>query len=316
MVLTYLMLLGMLKIGPQKLAMDQPNERSLHTVSVPRTGGLALMAGFLLGCVVLWQPSLLTLQACVLFLMLLSFLDDLYGLSASLRLLAHIAAAGIFLVISLPLSANWHFIILLGAAFVWMTNLYNFMDGSDGLAGGMAVFGFGSYAVAAWLAGDINLAGASTCIAASALAFLKFNFHPARIFMGDAGSIPLGFLSCAIGLLGWQRGLWPAWFPLLVFSPFIVDASLTLLKRVVRGEKVWEAHRSHYYQRLIRMGWGHRKTALWEYLLMVLVDGSAVILIFQPAYVQWGGGVYWALVFSVFCLQIDLKWNRSKIDQI
>ena len=157
---------------------------------------------------------------------------------------------------------------VLALATMWVTNLYNFMDGSDGLAGGMALFGFGAYALAAWLAGDAVFVVVAASIAAAAAAFLVFNFPPAKVFMGDAGSIPLGFLAAALGILGWRAGHWPLWFPVLVFSPFIIDASVTLARRLLRGERVWRAHRSHYYQRLVQLGWGHRNTALAEYALM------------------------------------------------
>jgi UDP-N-acetylmuramyl pentapeptide phosphotransferase/UDP-N-acetylglucosamine-1-phosphate transferase len=97
--------------------------------------------------------------------------------------------------------------------------------------------------------------------------------------MGDVGSVPLGFLAAMLGLEGFWRGAWPAWFPLLVFSVFIADASVTLLRRGLRGEKVWVAHREHYYQRLIRSGWSHRRLALAAYLLMFVTAGSACLLI-------------------------------------
>lgn len=309
--LTLLVLLWMLNVRLASLVMDHPNDRSLHSVSVPRTGGLALMAGVMTGWVFLWQPWLLPLLACALFLMLMSFFDDLYGLSAGLRLLIHLAAAGAFLVIGLPANFGWPYLLLMAIVIAWMTNLYNFMDGSDGLAGGMAVFGFGSYAVAAWMSGDAALAGATVCVAGSALAFLGFNFYPARIFMGDAGSVPLGFMAAAFGLLGWGRGDWPLWFPLLVFAPFIVDATITLLKRALRGEKVWQAHRSHYYQRLVQLGWGHQKTALWEYTLMALCCGSALWLSTQSWLAQLCGLTFWLLVYAVLAIKIDRLWQAE-----
>lgn len=308
---TLLVLLGMFKVSLTNLVMDHPNDRSLHSVSLPRTGGLALMAGIMAGWIFLWQPWLLPLLVCVLFLMLLSFLDDLHGLSAGWRFLAHIAAAGAFLVSGLPVNTGWPYLLLMAIFIVWMTNLYNFMDGSDGLAGGMALFGFGSYAVAAWTAGDTALAGATVCVAGSALAFLWFNFYPARIFMGDAGSIPLGFLAAALGLLGWQHHDWPLWFPILVFSPFIVDATVTLLKRLLRGEKVWHAHREHYYQRLVQAGWGHKKTALWEYGLMISVGVSALWMETQAWPVQAAGLIFWALLYCCLALMVERRFKQE-----
>jgi len=155
-------------------------------------------------------------------------------------------------------------------AVVWMTNLYNFMDGMDGLAGGMAVFGFGFLAMAAWFAGNTPLALMNASIAAAAVAFLLFNFHPARMFLGDAGSTTFGFLAAGLGLIGWRDGAWSIWFPVLIFSPFIVDATVTLVRRAMQRERFWLAHRGHYYQRLVLSGWGHRKTAFTAYGLMIL----------------------------------------------
>lgn len=195
-------------------------------------------------------------------------------------------------------------------AIAWMTNLYNFMDGSDGLAGGMAVFGFGAYAVASHLAGDSLLAGLSFSIVAATLAFLLFNWHPARVFMGDAGSVPLGFLAATLGVIGWQREHWPLLFPLLVFSPFIVDATTTLVRRLLRGEKVWQAHKSHYYQRLVRMGFGHAGTALVEYGLMAAISTSAVIALASDRLEI--AMLVWALFYLSALPVIDHRWaNRS-----
>jgi len=150
------------------------------------------------------------------------------------------------------------------------------MDGSDGLAGGMAVFGFGAYGLAALAGGDFSFAAINLSVAAAACAFLFFNFPPARVFMGDVGAIPLGYLAAVLDVTGWLRGNWPWWFGIAVFSPFIVDASYTLLKRLLRGAKVWQPHREHFYQRLVQSGWGHRKTAVAEYVLMALCSGAAI----------------------------------------
>lgn len=128
--------------------------------------------------------------------------------------------------------------------------------------------------------------------------------------MGDVGSIPLGFLAAALGLMGWQQGAWPLWFPVLVFSPFLADASVTLLRRLARGERFWQAHREHYYQRLIRMGWGHRRTAMLEYLLMVAVTASAVAGLRLDAQGQMSMLVIWIVVLGCMMLAVDSLWRR------
>jgi len=256
---------------------DIPNARSLHDRPIPRIGGLALMVGALTGWYLLGCQESVILYIPVVLLMSLSLLDDLQDLPAKWRLLVHFLVAIGFVWVTLG-GLPFYWVVLLGLSLVWMTNLYNFMDGSNGLAGGMSVIGFGFYALSAYMQGDRYFALMNLVIVASSLVFLRFNFGKAKVFMGDAGSIPLGFLAGAIGLLGWHKYLWPLWFPAVVFLTFIVDATVTLLKRLCRGERIWEAHREHYYQRLIQTGWSHEKTALVEYLLMI-VTGNVALLI-------------------------------------
>lgn len=302
-------LLPWLLRGKERLPMDHPNDRSLHQRPIPRTGGLAIMAGVAVAALLPPSASWLWLTPALL-LAGLSLLDDWRGLPVGVRLTAHLAIA-LWLCVQLAPQAGWLIWLGLALGVVWMTNLYNFMDGSDGLAGGMAVFGFGFYGLAAGLADDWIFAATNWAVAAAALAFLLFNFHPARIFMGDAGSIPLGFLAAAFGLMGWRDGLWSAALPVLAFSPFIVDATVTLLRRMWRGEKIWRAHKSHYYQRLVRMGWSHRQLALAEYGLMVAVGATGVAvrgLDWSPALAAL---VVWAMIYAALGRTIDRRWTTQ-----
>ena len=212
----------------RRLVLDHPNERSLHERPVPRTGGLAIAFGAGVGWLV-GAPGFAITLSLAAALAVLSFLDDLFSLPTAVRLLGHLGAAVAVVLLELRFP-GWAALVLLGLAVAWYANLYNFMDGSDGLAGGMAVFGFGAYAAAAWLSDVHPLAELCVVLAAAAAAFLVRNFPPARIFMGDVGSVPLGFLAGALGVVGWNDGLWPLWFPVLVFAPFVCDATLTLLK--------------------------------------------------------------------------------------
>ncbi|MDP2786964.1 MAG: glycosyltransferase family 4 protein [Pseudomonadota bacterium] len=290
------------------LPMDHPNERSLHVRPTPRIGGLGIMAGLAICTLFLRPDGVLVLMLVALGLCALSLLDDLRGLSVRVRFAGHFIAAGAALYV-LPDLPGWAWWLAL-PALVWMTNLYNFMDGSDGLAGGMALFGFASYGAAAWLGGAESLAVLAWVIAAASAGFLLFNFPPARVFMGDAGSIPLGYLAAALGLAGWAEGLWPIAFPVLVFSPFIVDASATLLRRLSRGEKIWQAHRSHYYQRLVRMGWSHRRLALAEYVVMAVAGVSGLAVASHP---DWQPGIVlaWAVFYLFLAVVIDRRWKES-----
>jgi len=289
---------------------DIPNERSLHHQPVPRVGGIALFAGTLSGWILLYQAWTWWLLIPLAGLFALSLVDDVRNLSPAIRLLGHLVAALVML-LGASVSILWLIPLLLFTA--WMTNLYNFMDGSDGLAGGMALFGFGSYGLGAWLAGNETLMLLNFSIATAALGFLVFNFHPARVFMGDAGSIPLGFLAAAFGIMGWQLEYWPLWFPLLVFSPFVVDATVTLFKRAQRGEKLSHAHRGHYYQRLVQMGWGHRNTALAEYLLMLLAGLSALLGSSLDALGQGCLLLAWTVIYLTLMRQIDKSWQKHQL---
>lgn len=284
--------------------LDQPNERSLHTRAVPRIGGLGIVAGSAAGLLVGGDFVLVLLLG--LALAGLSLLDDWRHLPPALRLVGHLAAALAFCLATLE--AGVAGLAVVAVAIGWSTNLYNFMDGSDGLAGGMAVFGFGTYAIASLLGGDPALATVCGCVVAAAAAFLRFNFHPARIFMGDVGSIPLGFLAGALGVSGVQRQVWPWWFPCVVFAPFAADATVTLLRRLARGERVWQAHRSHYYQRLVLMGWGHRRTALAEYALMVLSGGVAVVAAHATGTARIASLATLGAVYVMAALTVDRRW--------
>jgi UDP-N-acetylmuramyl pentapeptide phosphotransferase/UDP-N-acetylglucosamine-1-phosphate transferase len=292
-----------------RFALDQPNARSLHEQPVPRTGGIAVLAGVAAAAAVfggaLWLPL-----ALAAVLAAISLIDDIRSVPTALRLLAHLGVSGIFVWYVL---SPMHPVALVLVAFgvAWITNLYNFMDGSDGLAGGMTVIGFAAYALAAWLALRVPLATTALAIAAAALGFLAYNFHPARLFLGDAGSIPLGFLAGALGVVGWRDDAWPLWFPVLVFGPFIGDATLTLLRRALRRERLWQAHREHYYQRLVRMGFGHRGTAWIAYAAMLLCAAAALFGREQSPPVQAAVFAGASLVLAAMACWIDLRWRRA-----
>ena len=295
------------KVG--KEIQDVPNERSLHETPTPRIGGVGLMAGVLSGWALIFKMLAWWVVLPLIALFAISLVDDMRGLAVRQRLLVHVAAAAVLVAGSGLVAQNVFLALLALPAVVWMTNLYNFMDGSDGLAGGMALSGFSMYGLAALMHGNDALAMLNFSVGAAALAFLYYNTHPARVFMGDAGSIPLGFLAAAMGLWGWTQGCWAAWFPLLVFSPFIADATVTLLKRAVRGAKVTEAHREHYYQRLVQLGWGHRNVALFAYVLMFAVGISA--LWGQRNFAEWPWPLFliWCGIYALLMLVLDSRWK-------
>jgi UDP-GlcNAc:undecaprenyl-phosphate/decaprenyl-phosphate GlcNAc-1-phosphate transferase len=272
------------------LPLDRPNERSLHQVPVPRTGGIGLMAGALPALA--WSaPGLRPIALLALGLSAVSLADDFRHLPSGIRLAAHLAAAATGCALILA-GHPWWVLAAAVLAVGWMTNLYNFMDGSDGLAGGMAVFGFGACAARALAMGDTPVGVGCLCVVAGSVAFLRYNFHPGMI-----------------GIAGIARGLWPIWFPVLSFSPFVADATVTLARRGLRGERVWQAHREHYYQRLVRSGLGHRNTALAEYAVMLAAAASAVVLAGLPDPMAWAACALWGAIYVLLARAVDRRWR-------
>lgn len=312
--------------------LDHPNDRSLHCIPVPRTGGLAIWAGTAAGLGVFLAAfgSITGLERTITAAILvvgISFMDDRSHVPVAIRLIIHAIASALIVsaVFSvettvLPLvgfSPSRLVIFLLWMLFsIWMINLYNFMDGMDGLAGGMATLGFGALGLLGYLAGSDGFATFNWIIAAAAGGFLLWNFPPARIFMGDAGSATLGLLAAASAFWASVGGLFPLWISLLVFAPFVADASITLVRRLSNGERIWKAHRTHYYQRLVQAGWNHRRAVLWEYALMFLCASLAVVALRSSPDVQrfliLGIGMLFALaIFAVRRIETAFRKRHS-----
>ncbi|MBK9063685.1 MAG: glycosyl transferase [Acidobacteria bacterium] len=270
---------------------DTPNARSLHTRATPRSGGLAVLIG-LAAAAASWgelpRGSAAWAAAATALVAITSFADDRKELPPAIRLALHSAAAAA-VVWGAGLSVPEVWLPGFGATgtgraagvlsflgLLWMTNLYNFMDGMDGFAGSMTAIG-GSFLGLALLEHDApGPARLSFALAGAAAGFLTQNWPPARLFLGDVGAVTIGFVVGILTLAGASRGRLDPAVPLLVFAPFVLDATLTLAGRVARGARVWEAHRMHGYQRLVLAGWGHRRTLLLEIVLMLL-SGSAAL---------------------------------------
>lgn len=309
---------------------DLPNERSLHNTPIPRGGGIAILTAFYIcsGIALFRFDSgkyeFFWLVAGSILLASVSYLDDRKEVSAFYRLVVHFIVACFLIACGVIPNNSLQFPqAVVTASYllstVWLINLYNFMDGMDGFAAGMAVSGFAFYAVFGWLHGGNLFFVVCLILSLANLGFLIFNFPPARIFMGDVGSAPLGFLCAGLSLWGIRDGIFPMWVPLLVFSPFIVDATVTLIKRLLKGEKVWHAHRSHYYQRLVQLGWGHKKTVLAEYGLMAAVGLSALYLtLFHEQEIVVLGLTAWAIVYFLFAIiikRMERKGQTHKLNE-
>ncbi len=299
--------------------LDIPNERSLHLLPTPRTGGVAILVGLFTGSTIAWFQGNLHLGSSHLFLALsitilgiVALLDDKHTLGAIPRLLIQVCVVTLLLYFNMTHIQPIIQLITAGFFLIWMINLYNFMDGMDGFAGGMAVTGFGTFALLAWQAGYPDLALGCAVVVAAAGGFLLLNFPPARLFMGDTGSTVLGLLAGVVILTAHREAILPVWLGILVFSPFIIDASITISRRLLRGEKFWQAHKSHYYQRLVESGWGHRRTVLAEYVLMIACSASAVVAASQPLARQATIIAGWAVIYAAIIYWIHRVEQRRE----
>lgn len=288
--------------------LDWPDQRRSHDHPTPRGGGLAMACGLLLalGAAVVWQGVPLFPLLFLAVLSFLGWLDDLYQVPIRLRLLVMFGCA-LSLVWGLgPITAidglgqigqfTWLWSALGLIAVIWLINLHNFMDGSDGLA---ALQGLWSAAVLGALlcagqACGLGLVGVA--VAGACLGFLLWNLPPARIFMGDSGSLMLGG---AIGLLayaGAATGLVSIWLSLIVCALFVVDATATLLRRGLLEGQWYTPHRVHAYQKLMRVGWSHGQVLLLYAALNVLLVGPALALaLYRP---DWA----WAIALTLVML--------------
>jgi UDP-N-acetylmuramyl pentapeptide phosphotransferase/UDP-N-acetylglucosamine-1-phosphate transferase len=280
----------------KRAVMDIPNERSMHAAPVPRGGGLAVMAvavvGMALYFILTSNAAAAWLLAATLLLVGVSWLDDRRGASIGLRLAAHLFAA-ILGSLALPSEAilSQGLLpfridrVLLIAGWAWFMNIYNFMDGIDGMTG---VETIGIATGVALLSGILSLTDPLLPVLAILLlgacgGFLLFNWHPAKIFLGDAGSVPLGFLTGFLLLRLAAEGH-PAAAVILPLY-YLADSGITFTRRLGRGEKIWQAHRQHFYQRAARGLGRHDFVVLWVVTANLLLIAAALVSLFQP----WAG---------------------------
>lgn len=269
---------AMRRIAIRVRLIDKPNERSSHTVPTPRGGGVAFVLTSLLMLTLLSAIGEIDATSASALLIpgvlvaLIGYLDDRGHVAARWRFLTHVAAAALSLWLvhppkdlivfgqSLPL--GWLAWPIGGILLVWIINLCNFMDGIDGIAGVEAITVALGGALAWRLASDSSTGIVAVAFAAAVGGFLIFNFPPAKIFMGDSGSGFIGITLGTLAMLAARSDPQLLWCWLILLGCFMVDATTTLLRRVMRGERFYEAHRSHAYQNASRLHRSHRSVTL------------------------------------------------------
>jgi Fuc2NAc and GlcNAc transferase len=283
---------------------DVPGERHSHSEATPRGGGAGIVLALVVMAVApLGDPMPGTVYTVVLpgfiVLALLGWLDDHRPLRARSRFVVQLLVC-VFLVWNLPrdgMFAGAAFAVVAVLFAAWMINLYNFMDGSNGMAAGQGVFAF---AVLAWLfhgAGEPGFAALGLLAAGCCAGFLPWNLGRARVFMGDVGSLALGFLIAALLLFGVSGGAFSLPVGLMVMAVFLADSTLTLLLRVSRGEQWYNAHRQHLYQRLIARGWTHGRVLLLYQLINLAVVLPGIV--FGVSHPDWAWPVAVALAVAL-----------------
>src|SRR5216683_2662615 len=300
--------------------LDHPNERSSHEMPTPRGGGIALVAAIIAAWLALMAagaaaPRLLVVLCGAVLLAAISWIDDLRDLSPAVRLLAQVAAVGLGIISLIPAGSVFQGWLLpgldavaAGLLWLWFINLFNFMDGIDGLAGSeAAAVALGLVLFAAVGTGsDPGLAALAATVAAAALGFLVWNWAPARIFLGDVGSVPLGYLLGFLLLDVAARGGWK--IALILPLYFLADATLTLVRRLARREPVWQAHRQHFYQRAVQRGLGHAAV-----VRRVIAADLVLIACGWAAENGWGIAALATAVVAVTALLASLAggWRRK-----
>lgn len=284
----------------KKKLLDHPNQRSSHSHPVPRGGGIVFPVLWAVFLVILCFIGLIKSSYLLVFIppvfliSFVSFIDDKYKMKARWRFLAQLGAAIYSLIIvggfpsfdlgCMVIHWGWFGCVFMALALLWSTNLYNFMDGVDGIAAieALFVFGFGGYFI--WSAGGFELAIIIWAMAAIVTGFLLWNKPPAKIFMGDVGSTLLGFLVVLFGLVGeiWYKVPFLLW--VILYGVFLFDATVTLLRRIKHGDVWYQAHRSHAYQRLQLQQWSHGKILLGMIVINMFLAALAFLTFYFPQY--------------------------------
>ncbi len=316
-------------------AVSEPAGRNIHSVPTPLLGGLAMLAGFLIP-VIYYLPLFDTpskgLIGGAIVICLIGALDDIFDLNPAVKLAGQIGAA--IIPVAAGLTIDHITLPFLGVGdlgpaqypitilwFVALTNMINFIDGMDGLASGVSAIGLSTFAIIAASLDRAVPAIIAASLAGAAIGFLAHNFHPAKIFMGDAGSLLLGFIVAGVAVSGVMKSAaaLAIVLPMIIMAIPILDTSFVVLKRLKHGLPVYSADRSHFHHRFFTIGWGQRRTVLAMYLWCAIMSGVAIVMSFR-----FGGWIGMSIagavavaagIYLVYLLEI-LKWNGTPLVEI
>lgn len=318
-----------IKIAHHVNALDIPNERKVHTKPIPRLGGLAIFLAFLLGTILFSRTSI-TMNAILIasfIIVLTGMIDDIKPLSAKTKLVPEIIAAIIVIFygnivlnhidilglnIDFPAPLNY---IITGIFIVGITNAINLIDGLDGLAGGVSSIYFTTIAIIAFII-DRNQ-GIDTIMSlillGSTLGFLVYNFHPAKIFMGDTGSLFLGFMISIIALLGFKATtLTSLIIPIIILAIPIFDTGLAILRRALKGEKITAPDKEHLHHQLLKMKFGTRASVLIIYAINILFASISIFFVLGDKKIAMLIYIIMMILLVFLVLKTDILFDHHK----
>ena len=288
---------------------DIPNSRSSHSTNILKIGGLIIFLNFyFLSFFFIENSSIKHILFLSISIFLVSLFDDFFDIPIYLRLLIHFVISGIliYLLNFDHLLISFFFLISL----VWITNLYNFMDGINGLSAFMLIFGLTPMAYVAYIYGNFDLSNHLFLLVFLFFPFLYFNFLKNKIFLGDAGSVTTGFIVGAVGLYGWRNGFWPIWFPTILFSIFGADATLTVILRIIYKKNPFVAHRTYFFHKLIDLGFTKNIISLYYAFSMMLSSILCLILLrCSMGTIYISISIYLLFLLSILVF-IHLKWLK------
>jgi UDP-GlcNAc:undecaprenyl-phosphate/decaprenyl-phosphate GlcNAc-1-phosphate transferase len=299
-----------IKVG----AVDQPNKRKVHEKIMPRMGGLGIYISFIIGMLIMNpdKPYHLAIIAGSVVIIAIGILDDIYNLAARFKLLGQIAAAVIVVMwggidvdfINLPFDGKLQFGVLsVPITILWIvgvTNAINLIDGLDGLAAGVSSIALISISGMAIVMGDVYVMTIGFILLASTLGFLVYNFHPAKIFMGDTGALFLGYMIAVLSLLGFKNVTFISFIvPIIILGVPMTDTLFAIIRRLVNKTPLAAPDKSHLHHRLLEQGFTHRQTVLLIYAISAMFGLTGFIFSFTTV---WGS----MLILLIIFLSIEL----------
>lgn len=302
---------------------DQPNARKIHVDPIPLLGGLAIYAAVLSALLLFRTRAEVNQLAAILigasWVSFFGFWDDHQGLRATVKLLAQVGAAlilivgGVMVRLPLPSWLNWAITLFW---VVGITNAFNLLDNMDGLSGGLGAVAAAIFLLLAAISGQYLVGGLAAAVLGACLGFLVYNFNPARIFMGDTGSLFLGFLMAAVGIkLRFPSNVpWVTWMiPILVLGVPIFDTTLVFFSRLRRGKNpLTTPGKDHVSHRLVQRGWTRREAVLLLYLAGCALGGIAIFVAVSDAPAAYTVGALTAIAALASLVELEQRYTNDQ----